>query len=456
MCERVTGRLAKDGTPCPVCGGDVPPSPNRRQRKYCSRRCCYNRPRAGRAGPKPSEIPCLVCARPIAQDPSSHGARRICSKACAFLRKRQLRGGKPQQIPCVVCGVGIKQDLHRGRTKRICSRECERKRDSARKPKEKEGLCVSCGAVFLSKYQRQFCSKRCQHGGRGEVHGDFVSCEACGKPFRQSCREKRFCSRKCFKPAKEYTCLNCGKQFCRKRYKSGAYSIQTKYCTRECAFEARRLKKPCAQRPKEIAGRLARWFLSWGDDQWPLTSKCRVCGDIFTAQAHAGADRFDACYSCRRRIATICKNCVDCGCELTPGILRRCDPCRQKRRKEIRRAEKRRRRKAGGGEGSYRQRCKKYGAPYTKVSRKAVLDRDRWKCQLCGNALLRSHTTLFGTRTPHPRSPTLDHIVPLSFGPTSPGHVFDNCQAACWGCNCERGVEDADSFARRKATPPYY
>ena len=105
-----------------------------------------------------------------------------------------------------------------------------------------------------------------------------------------------------------------------------------------------------------------------------------------------------------------------------------------------------------GNDCTFRQRCKKYGCPYTKVSKQAVMERDDWKCRLCGHKLLDKFTTVIGTRTPHPRSPTIDHVVPLSFGPSSPGHVFDNCQAACWKCNCERGTEDADSFAARKAT----
>lgn len=80
------------------------------------------------------------------------------------------------------------------------------------------------------------------------------------------------------------------------------------------------------------------------------------------------------------------------------------------------------------------------------------MNRDKWKCQLCGDNLLDRYTTIMGTRTPHPRSPTIDHIVPLSFGPTSPGHVFDNCQAACFECNSHRGTKSIDSFVPRNAT----
>jgi 5-methylcytosine-specific restriction endonuclease McrA len=86
------------------------------------------------------------------------------------------------------------------------------------------------------------------------------------------------------------------------------------------------------------------------------------------------------------------------------------------------------------------------------VTRSAVMDRDGWECQLCGSPLLESFCKIPGTNTPHPRSPTIDHIIPLSHGAASPGHVFDNCQAACWQCNCQRGAESVDSFARRKAT----
>jgi 5-methylcytosine-specific restriction endonuclease McrA len=38
---------------------------------------------------------------------------------------------------------------------------------------------------------------------------------------------------------------------------------------------------------------------------------------------------------------------------------------------------------------------------------------------------------------PHPRSPTIDHIVAMSCGG---GHVPHNVQLSCWSCNVAKGA----------------
>ena len=60
------------------------------------------------------------------------------------------------------------------------------------------------------------------------------------------------------------------------------------------------------------------------------------------------------------------------------------------------------------------------------VWRSKVYERDGWKCQLCGKALKRDAVV------PHPKAPTLDHIIPLSKGGT---HEYANVQAAHFICN---------------------
>ena len=393
---------------CPVCGGDVPPSLGCKPRKYCS-------------------------------------------PACRQSSCKGIHGRNQKPHFCVECGTQVPysgRGPRRGLKCHQCKRAAEKQRLSkAAKPRQ----CLRCGQSFRSPYRKKFCSHRCQHGGVGKKHGDIVPCKTCGLGFRRSRPGQVYCSRRCAQPPGVYTCLNCGAEFRKRRYKSGSVSCQKKYCSRDCAFEARRLKKSCAQRPLEVAGKLAKWFLSWGDDQWPATSHCRACGDQFCAQRRASDEKHEKCMSCRNKESKTDRPCPGCGCVL-PRRRRWCANCSARRSKDQRRKNKRARRKKHGNDCTFRKRCKKYGVPYTKVSRQAVMERDGWRCQLCSVKLLASFTTIVGTKTPHPRSPTIDHIVPLSFGPGSPGHVFDNCQAACWACNCERGAEDADSFARRKAT----
>lgn len=59
-----------------------------------------------------------------------------------------------------------------------------------------------------------------------------------------------------------------------------------------------------------------------------------------------------------------------------------------------------------------------------------IFERDEWICQLGGLPVDRS------ARFPHPRSPSLDHIVPLSKGGD---HSRANTQLACLGCNVKKG-----------------
>lgn len=374
--------------------------------------------------------------------------RTFCSPECC---RAASRPPKCHATACRICGEQIVQSSGPGKTRLICSPKC-RSEAKKRKP-TRQSKCQRCAVSFEST-GRRFCSQECRSAAATKPPD--ANCDHCGKPFKKKKARQRFCSEQCRLaspaiPARKYVCLNCEKPFTRKRFPSGNVSCQKKYCSRDCAFEARRLRKPCAERPSEATRRLAGWFLSWGDDQWPVVSSCPDCGRRFCRQRDSAGETHEKCPSCRSVEIKPERQCEGCGSALNAG-RRLCSGCADKRQKEQRRRYRRAHRKKHGSACTFRQRCKKYGTPYTKVSKQAVMERDGWGCQLCGVALLRSFTTIVGTRTPHPRSPTIDHIVPLSFGPTSPGHVFDNCQAACWACNCERGTQDADSFARRKAT----
>jgi 5-methylcytosine-specific restriction endonuclease McrA len=64
------------------------------------------------------------------------------------------------------------------------------------------------------------------------------------------------------------------------------------------------------------------------------------------------------------------------------------------------------------------------------VDRLAILERDRWRCRLCGQPIDRS---LPGR---HPLSASVDHIVPISQGGP---HTEENMQAAHLCCNSAKG-----------------
>ena len=378
--------------------------------------------------------------------------RTYCSAACC---RASSRPPKPTAVACTVCGRGIPQKAASvGRRRKVCSKEC-RKLRKAKKPTQNRA-CLRCGKDFASANRSKYCTDECRYPKRPKT----MPCEACGKSFRQRYSGGRFCSVRCSatlnaernrRRAKIRQCLCCEKAF-RKKFNG---KNEGKFCSRECAFRARRLKMKCAERPLEVASKLSSWFLSWGDDRWPVTSVCQPCGGSFVSQRNENDAVLSECRRCRDAAARESRRkCSECGGEIKKG-RQFCDKCADKRKRSARNKNRRAHRKRHGHATTFRKRCRKYGAPYTSVCKEAVMSRGKWKCQLCGVKLLRSFATIVGTRTPHPRSPTIDHIVPLSFGPSSPGHVLDNCQAACWQCNWQRGVEDANSFALRKTTVQY-
>lgn len=79
--------------------------------------------------------------------------------------------------------------------------------------------------------------------------------------------------------------------------------------------------------------------------------------------------------------------------------------------------------------GRSRRRARKRGAFVADVRPSQIHARDRWRCGLCGALCDKSKSV------PHPRAPTIDHIIPLAAGGT---HEPSNVQTACFGCNCRK------------------
>jgi hypothetical protein len=77
------------------------------------------------------------------------------------------------------------------------------------------------------------------------------------------------------------------------------------------------------------------------------------------------------------------------------------------------------------------QRAKLFGVERHHFNEIRVLERDGWRCQLCG---IDTPKSLRGKHKPN--SPEIDHIIPLSIGG---GHVLENVQCACRQCNGNKG-----------------
>lgn len=76
-----------------------------------------------------------------------------------------------------------------------------------------------------------------------------------------------------------------------------------------------------------------------------------------------------------------------------------------------------------------RRRALELAAFVEDVSLEFLLERDGGKCKLCGDVLS------MDTKWPHPKTPTRDHVIPLSKGGT---HERANLQLACAFCNISK------------------
>jgi 5-methylcytosine-specific restriction endonuclease McrA len=81
-------------------------------------------------------------------------------------------------------------------------------------------------------------------------------------------------------------------------------------------------------------------------------------------------------------------------------------------------------------ERAMRRRVRKRAVFIEDVPLAYLMERDGSKCRICG------HRLDMGTRFPDPRTPTRDHIIPLSKGGM---HERSNLQVACYVCNSSKG-----------------
>lgn len=97
-----------------------------------------------------------------------------------------------------------------------------------------------------------------------------------------------------------------------------------------------------------------------------------------------------------------------------PRGRKRCDECLRKRRRDRGRRDKIRRKRIRAG--AKRE-------PYTLAY---IAERDRNRCGLCRKRVSMTKSV------PHPKAPTIDHILPLAAGGDD---TRANVQLACFECN---------------------
>lgn len=155
---------------------------------------------------------------------------------------------------------------------------------------------------------------------------------------------------------------------------------------------------------------------------------CATCGELTTPKPGRGRNN----KYCSRRCREVSKNtsplmspivvadCVDCGAAhvTRPNTQRRrCPPCHA--------IHLRHKKRSSGA----RYRARKRNARTEVFANVDVYERDGWRCGLCGKPIDRN------LAFPHPKSVSLDHIIPLSRGGE---HSMANTQASHYECNMRK------------------
>lgn len=247
-----------------------------------------------------------------------------------------------------------------------------------------ESHCRVCAAPVKKPARGrtpQFCGNRCkyQHGARQrgvpEAHrAPRAVCGGCGREFAQRITNGQrlmHCSRRCAgQVSKAQTQERVAREQLVRREVAALGRIGAKW--RAAARDARRCQAVADRRQCRCAG----------------------CGTGFIQRTHHGR----------------------------PQV--RCDECA--------RAEARRLKKRAKRVRESRMRARRRGVQCERIDPLAVLERDGWRCMLCGIGTPRR---LRGTCDP--RAPEMDHIIPLAAGGT---HTWGNVQCACRACNHAKGA----------------
>lgn len=221
------------------------------------------------------------------------------------------------------------------------------------------------------------------------------TCSQCGIKFKGR-TESVVCSRRCAGilsrkgiVAKTLTCKQCGKGFTRHRKGGGSRCV---FCSKACekAFRSERKAKRLAFEDEQIRLLWQRREREREERKLEVLTLrmryCDICGLEFETRTE-GRNK-----TCSERCFTISYKKM------------------KARARRLRRA-----RKKGVG-------CEKYDSD-------DIFKRDKWMCWLCGEK------TDATKPAPHPDSPTIDHVIPLSKGgPDSPTNVH----CAHFSCNVNK------------------
>jgi len=285
-------------------------------------------------------------------------------------------------LSCDKCGKEWEREIRRGKKPKYCV-SCEQ---AARQPLPPR-LCLVCGVEYIPTQTRQ---KYCI--GRG-------------------CKQKATYRRGI---KAQYYCNYCHEPF------NPKVSDRTDYCGRECSYN-------WLHKQKDERAALKRIQDNWKPNKPSPEVECHICGKVVPRvhpwQLRCGSRECSLEHgrrlskaACRAKVRT----CQMCGIEyqaILGGGNMYCSECVEINKKESRQHAK------------HVRRARIKGNEYESFTRREIMIRDKWECQMCG----------IGTDpmldVNDDRYPHLDHIMPLSKGG---GHTRANTQCLCRKCNIDK------------------
>lgn len=304
---------------------------------------------------------------------------------------------------CAICGELFTAGKGNPSRMKYCGPECKKQADQLRR-RTKNYHCARCKTSLPkdrinAKYKH--CKKCVEEFGSKPI--PLNRCEVCQIIFKPCGpdRSGRWCSKKCagiyrtlhnrkawwryyWLHSKKRTninideCINCQQLFVSEKPRSGR---SRNVCSYEC------YKKEKAKYQRE-----------WARTNYTqVIFKCKECGT--SCAPEYGDKRSVFCSSkCQKRWG-----------RKQPGAVAR--------------------KKAS----NKRRRALKQTATAEVFISEEIYERDDWRCQLCNRRIWHWRNSW-----PHPRYPTIDHIIPLIKGGT---HERTNVQTACFECNYNKREE---------------
>lgn len=267
--------------------------------------------------------------------------------------------------------------------------------------------CITCGKEFETlpnkkASAKKYCSFQCSVDIRITI--PKTNCLFCGKEFQPKFLDRtNYCSKDCkenykayFKHVKEFNNEFDKQKMIEKRNKMQAIKDSTIFICKQCnkEFTQHYIAVPKGYCSDECEKEYTKEYSKQRDkiksDEKKANTiyKCKVCETVFTPE-----------YKDKKRY--YCS-----------------DDCKQQAMKEYSHTAR------------VNREIRKKGAFVAPVYRKQIFKRDNYTCMLCGQFLN------MNVVSPHPLSPSIDHVIPLSKNGT---HEPGNVQAAHLICNSHKG-----------------